>query len=195
MKLYLRDGIESIGETELQPILQSLPAWRLEQALRYKHLGGRRECALSFLLLAEALHECYGISDVSPFSLGAHGKPFLADHPQVHFNLSHCKKAVLCALHDGPVGVDVECVRSFTDSLLDYTMCEREKDVILSASDPRAMFTSLWTRKEAVVKLTGEGVGSGMHHLLDPQRLEQEGIAVTTAAGEGYFYSVASYRG
>ncbi len=40
------------------------------------------------------------------------GKPRLSGHPSIHFNLSHSGPWVLCAVHGGPVGIDVEEVRS-----------------------------------------------------------------------------------
>ena len=50
---------------------------------------------------------------------GKHGKPFLLEHPQIQFNISHCKNAVLCGIGSKPLGVDVETIRPMWDCLSD----------------------------------------------------------------------------
>lgn len=191
MKLYLRDDIEKIGEDELQELLSRLPQWRRQRALSYRHLSGRRESATAFLLLADALRQEYGISHIPPFTLTEHGKPSLSEYPHIHFSLSHCRNAVLCAIDSRPVGADIERLRTFTPSLLRYTMSPSEQDTILHSPTPQLTFTELWTRKEALLKLTGQGVGSNMHDILLPQRLQDEGITITTHHTDDYAYSIA----
>lgn len=194
MKIYLRDHIQQIDGDELSHLLGRLPQWRLEQALRFRHHAGRCENAAAFLLLQDALCSDYGMREVPPFAYGEHGKPYLPDYPQLHFNLSHCRNAVLCVLNDAPVGADIESIRTFRPALLDYTMNAREKEEILASPQPERSFTRLWTRKEAVLKLTGEGVGSQMHDILLPQHLEQAGIQLQTVEATDYIYSVATIR-
>lgn len=192
MKVLLRDDIEQISEETVQELLLQLPQWRREAMLRFKHLAGRREGAAAFLLLQQALREECGLTEVPPFSYTEHGKPFLQDYPHIHFNLSHCRTAVLCALSDRPVGVDVERIRTARPDLVRYTMNTDEQRQIFSSVQPDLEFTRLWTRKEAVVKLTGEGVGNAMHDLLLPAHLQQLGVQLTTTDGEGYVYTVAT---
>ena len=62
---------ERIDECSLNDILNRLPSWRWEQALRFKHERGRRECALSYLLLADIL------GWQPEFHIGEHGKPYI----------------------------------------------------------------------------------------------------------------------
>ena len=192
MKVFLRDDIQQIGPEQIGPLLSRLPQWRLEKALRFKHLSGQRECATAYLLLADALQTEYGITEVPPFAYTEHGKPYLPDYPHLHFNLSHCSHAVLCALDDQPIGADVESIRAARPGLLRYTMSEAEQALITSSPQPDRTFTTLWTRKEALLKLTGEGVGSEMHHILLPQRLADAGIQIHTTICQDYIYSVAT---
>ena len=49
---------------------------------------------------------------------GKHGKPFLLEHPQIQFNISHCKNAVLCGIGSKPLGVDVETIRPMRERVL-----------------------------------------------------------------------------
>lgn len=194
MKILLDTDIESITPERLRSeLLPQLPQWRREAVQRYRHHAGQREGAAAFLLLQQALRQEYGIQDVPPFSYHANGKPYLAEFPHLHFNLSHCRTAVLCALSSRPVGVDVERIRTARPDLLRYTMNLDEQQQILSSSHPDLTFTRLWTRKEALLKLTGDGVGSHMHDILLPERLQQQGITITTTEAPQCIYSVAQF--
>lgn len=166
MIVRIDNTLSTITEESLQTQLSSLPPWRREQALRYKHLSGRRECTMSYILLLQMLKEEYGICNPPHFAIAEHGKPSLAEHPHIHFNLSHCREAVICALGDEPVGVDIECERNITPSLIRYTMNEEEIRQIEQSDDSALTFLKLWTAKEAVFKLTGSGITDNIKDIL-----------------------------
>ena len=85
---------EHIFDFDLTAALDSISGQRRSQALRFRHEQGQRECVLAYLLLKRALKEEYGIDSNPLFGYGPHGKPFLIDHPGIHFSLSHCREAV-----------------------------------------------------------------------------------------------------
>ena len=49
-------------------------------------------------LLAEALKREYRIQVLPRIERTENGKPYFADYPEIHFNYSHCKNAVVCAV-------------------------------------------------------------------------------------------------
>lgn len=163
--LYIDESIANLSAEALDAALAALPAWRRAQALRYKHQRGQAECALSYLLLCRALRE-RGIEVQPTFDYGDNGKPRLRELPDVHFNLSHCKTAVVCAVSEEPVGVDVETLGRYNERLARYTMNEKELKEIESSSDRDLTFTRLWTMKEATMKLTGEGISTNVRDVL-----------------------------
>ena len=71
--------------------------------------GGER--ALARRLLALALEREYGLREPPEIAREPGGKPFFPGHPALCFNLSHSRGAAVCALHDKPVGVDIEKLR------------------------------------------------------------------------------------
>lgn len=86
-----------------------------------------------------------------------HGKPRLPDGPG--FSLTHAGDLVGVAVHPGgEVGLDVEQVRQLTElaSMTSHVCSPAE-----TAPDPGSFFT-LWTRKEALLKATGDGLSSPM---------------------------------
>jgi len=181
--IYLNDDIAGF---DFEASLPLLSAQRREQALRFKHEMGRKTCAMAYLLLCEGLRQEYGISERPLFAYGEHGKPFIVGHPDIHFNLSHCRQGVVCALSTQPVGVDIESIREFNESLVHYTMNEAEQALISQAPRPDVAFIRLWTMKEAVVKCTGHGISNDMKHVLDGI----SGIQTITNEERGYIYSV-----
>ena len=104
------------------------------------------EKALARRLLVEALRREYGLEALPPIAREAGGKPFFPDRPELQFNLSHTRGAVVCAIHHLPVGVDVERLRAAPPRLA-------------GGLDDRAFFR-LWTGREATVKRRGQGLAA-----------------------------------
>jgi 4'-phosphopantetheinyl transferase len=92
-----------------------------------------------------------------------HGKPRVAQARQIDYSVSHSGTLVALAYAPrGRVGLDLEADERLIDPdmLLPRvaTTAERQALVVLPAETRRAAFMRLWTRKEAVVKLTGHGL-------------------------------------
>lgn len=109
-----------------------------------QHRAGRE-------LLAHALAD-RGLSYPAVIQTDTNGKPFLPDHPHLHFSISHCQNKVVCALCDAPLGVDLERERPLRAPVASRICSSSE-----SADTPAAFF-SLWTAKEAAVKAVGLGL-------------------------------------
>jgi len=182
--LYLNDHI---WDFDLNEALAQLSPQRREQALRFKHEQGQRTCALAYLLLCEGLEKEYGITAKPVFDYGEHGKPFIVGHADIHFNMSHCREAVVCYVSNRPVGIDVESVRDYREQLARHTMNDEEMRQISASDCPALAFTRLWTMKEAVQKLSGRGLVDDMKNIL--KNLPSE--LTTTVSPDGrYVYSI-----
>jgi len=168
--------------------LPLLSEQRREQCLKFKHELGRKTCAAAYLLLCEGLRKEYGITEPPVFEYGEHGKPAIVGHPEVCFNMSHCREAAICVLSDKPVGVDIESIRRYSDSLARYTMNDAELKRIEQAERRDVEFIRLWTLKEAVLKRSGEGIRNDMKHVLDV--LKDAKTIINEK--KGYIYSVVS---
>ena len=131
--LYINDDIAGFDFEAALPLLSDQ---RREQALKFKFEQGRKTCAMAYLLLCEGLQKEYGITERPVFEYGEHGKPFIIGHPDIHFNISHCREGVICVVSDRPVGVDIESIREYRESLVRYTMNDREVQQIERAEHP-----------------------------------------------------------
>lgn len=164
MKILVENDIFGF---DLEAALAEISAQRREQALKFRHELGQRQCVLAYLLLKRELKEEYGLTVNPLFEYGEHGKPTIVGHPEIHFNMSHCREAVACAVSTRPVGVDVESIGRYKESLVRYTMNDDECRRIFEAELPEVEFIRLWTMKEALLKLTGEGISNDMKEVLD----------------------------
>ena len=176
---------EDIWAFDLKAALEEISEQRREQALMFKYEQGQRLCVLAYLLLKQALREGYGIIENPVFEYNEHGKPSIVGHPEIFFNLSHCKEAAICVVSDQPVGVDVEGIREYKESLVNYTMNDEEIAQIKSAENPASTFIRLWTMKEATTKLIGTGISNDMKTVLDTTKYRY-----TTVDRQRYIYTV-----
>jgi 4'-phosphopantetheinyl transferase len=113
------------------------------------------------------------------FQYGPRGKPQITGDPaQFHFNDSHSGDLALYAFTSVcPIGADIECVRpipEFEDIATRY-FSPREVGMMRALSPEKRMeaFYACWTRKEAFLKATGEGIGTSLAE-----------VEVTLAPGE-----------
>ena len=181
--VYLNDDI---AHFDFEAALPLLSEQRREQALKFRHELGRKTCAAAYLLLCEGLRQEYGITQPPTFAYGEHGKPSIVGHPEIHFNMSHCREAAICVLSDRPVGVDIESIREYKESLARYTMNDDELQQIMTAERPDVEFIRLWTMKEAVLKRSGRGIVDDMKGAL----VGTKGIKTVINEKKSYIYSI-----
>lgn len=137
-------------------------------SLSEEKLNGKQQHELAYILLCQCLKEKYNINE-TPQSLkleqGEHGKPFLLDYPDIHFNLSHCAFGVAAAVFDSPVGIDIEKTKKFSERVVKRVMNQSEIQLIENSDNPEEMFFTLWTMKESFVKYNGKGISYGMKNI------------------------------
>lgn len=189
MKIYID---ENINDFDLDEAMTLLSEQRREQVARYKLEGPRRQAVAAYLLLRKALREMYGIYDAPVFEYDANGKPSIQGHPEIFFNLSHCRKAVACVVADSPVGIDVEETCRFSDSIARYTLDDEEYESVVKSDNPSQSFIRLWTMKEALLKYTGEGLRRDIKTVLRLSPANK--VEFLTELHDGYVVSVVNTK-
>ena len=125
------------------------------------------------------------------FVLGDNKKPYLLNKQgaALHYNLSHSGDWIVLAIATVPVGADVELINgsfSFEDILEDnFSRAEAE----YTGKLPHRFFT-LWTRKEAILKATGQGLGD---HLKVTPALDGEHSLSASLTGAGKNWLLNSF--
>lgn len=139
------------------------------RAARFVFERDRRRFATARGLLRQILGDATGIAPARlAFRYGTRGKPSLADAPGApDFNVSHSGGLAAFALsRAGEVGVDIEQERPMPDlaAIAERFFSPRESAVLAGLAEAERVpaFFRCWTRKEAFIKLTGEGLSRAL---------------------------------
>ena len=102
------------------------------------------------------------LRETCPTCGGPHGRPAAGVAGAPHFSLSHSGDLVLFAFAGTPVGADVEKAPSaqFADDVAGslHPVERTELAALAGEAERTAAFVRCWTRKEAYLKGTGEGL-------------------------------------
>jgi 4'-phosphopantetheinyl transferase len=88
-----------------------------------------------------------------------YGKPYLKSYRHMHFNISHTREAIACAISDKQIGIDIERIKPFNKRIAEKFFTKNEQEYIFNKrEDENVRFFEVWTRKEAYVKWLGKGM-------------------------------------
>ncbi|HWK98708.1 MAG TPA: 4'-phosphopantetheinyl transferase superfamily protein [Parapedobacter sp.] len=131
------------------------------------------------------------------FHSGHHNKPNLSDNQDLSttFNLSYTENKSMIGVAEGrAIGVDIEWLNrpiAIADMLTACFSANEIDYITAQEDDMRRRFFTLWTRKEAILKLTGEGIGEHLpfFEVLDGSRITQKEIIGGNPPNTIYLYS------
>lgn len=193
MKVSIVEVNPETVSRDLPELLAALPAWRLKKAMDCRFDLDRYLCAKAYLMLGSLIKEEFGIREPPPFSFSAKGKPYFREFPGIFFNLSHCRTGIACAVSRRPVGIDIEpCF--FDRELAEHVLSPRELSDVLQSEKPERAMAQFWTRKESLLKLTGDGLADDMKEIL----ADYEGkvcFASHEPSGASYAVTTAEWLG
>ncbi len=89
------------------------------------------------------------------------GKPFLVEHKDIYFNLSHSGDYVVCAIHNKEVGIDIEQLGRMKEKTANRFFHDDERkelDNCKEVSEKQKRLLTYWTLKESYMKATGMGL-------------------------------------
>ncbi len=184
--IFLFTEPDKISEEALAELMAKLPGKRRRQAARFRFHSGKTACAAAYLTFLYGYRNIYRQNDLPDFSAEKNGKPYLQNHPSIYFNISHCNGAVCCIFGSSPVGIDVQEVRRFSMSSAMKVCSPEEIERINNAAEPDLEFCRIWTVKEALSKLSGDGI------FRDVRSLSAEGVNVMTSFIEPDIYMTAA---
>ena len=169
-------GIVTVEDAHYQAYWNVLDAAEQAQALNFKNaLLHKRYVEIHGRLrnlLAQTLNQS---PEQIRIKKAEHGKPYLADHPELAFNLSHTADRLMVALAwNCQLGVDIEVCKQRVNlsGLVDKCFAEEEASYWgrLPEDQKSSEFYRFWTRKEAFVKATGHGIALGLNQcVINPE--------------------------
>ena len=156
------------GEAALTGLSPLLSPEECQRAERFSVSEPRRQFVFGRVCLRQILGACLGREPASlVLERQPHGKPCLAwpegGDADLRFNLSHSGRRLAIALARGrDVGVDLEQIQPLKEEALlagrIFSPREQAEWRSLPEAQQRTAFFNGWTRKEAWLKATGEGL-------------------------------------
>ena len=187
--IYIFTDYNKITSEIEQVLLDKLPPRRKEKAIRFTVQNGRISCIVSYLLFLYGYRNLYHMDDTPDFAGEKFEKPYLAEHPEIHFNLSHCNNGCACIMDNCEVGIDLQEIRKVSLKTFEKICSVDEISEIQNSDNPENEFCRIWSYKEAVSKLTGDGI------FRDVSNISSDGIALHTEYLEPDMYmSYATYE-
>ncbi len=159
----------NFSQEERDLLFLRMPKERQEKYNKYALDSDKNRCIGAYLLLEYGLKAEFHINTPTNIAYNENNKPVLVDYPRIHFNISHCKTGIACAISQGPIGVDIQDFREFSPKAA-KRLCNREEFLkLIRSKNPTAEFTNLWTRFESLYKYYGYQLGNIPDDLLFSQ--------------------------
>jgi 4'-phosphopantetheinyl transferase len=156
--LFLPEDMHSL----IRPSLLAHVGWEKRQRiLRFRKQMDAARVLFADLLVRYAASQKLGLDagEIS-FMTNIYGKPEFRNPADLHFNVSHSGRWIVCAFSPSAVGVDIEEVKEVDPDAFPLALCSTEKEALsrLPLRERRNRFYTLWTIKESYSKFTGQGI-------------------------------------
>ncbi|MDR0982848.1 MAG: 4'-phosphopantetheinyl transferase superfamily protein [Culturomica sp.] len=123
----------------------------------------RKETFVGRLLLAKAIADEGLVYNPDMILKNEHGKPYLSYSDDFFFNISHSGDYIVCTVSDTEVGIDVQKLRKFSETIALRYFHPNEAKMLETLEDKSDYFFTLWTAKEAYLKYLGSGLSGGLN--------------------------------
>ncbi|MBP9996178.1 MAG: 4'-phosphopantetheinyl transferase superfamily protein [Lachnospiraceae bacterium] len=163
-QIYLCNIRALDDEDKYKSAYESVDSTRRAKADRYRMQADKCRCVvagclLRYGLLLQNVYDCdMGVSES--------GKPFLKNHKDIFFNLSHAGDEVMCVISDKECGCDVEMyAHNGMEEIAERFYSKKELEYATSADNNEEKIHRLirqWTVKESVLKANGSGLSGGV---------------------------------
>ena len=172
---------------DLAQALPLLTKDRVAHITRLRDDDSKRRSAAAGLLLRYAAKQLLGCFPRT-IGRGQANKPYLPEHPEFCFSLSHSGDWAICAAGFTPVGADIQHIQPISDALKARFFSAEEQAL---CSDDKAAIR-LFCAREAHGKLTGIGISKEPPHLVGSQ-LQISGLPIfEPAIAEGYLVCICT---
>lgn len=147
---WLFGKITEIQEKEYEEIYSVLSQSRKAHIDRLKTSEARKRSLMGEGLIRRLLKD-NGIE--AKVERAESGKPYLKNCPY-YISISHSDEAVVAAISEKPVGIDIERLRPVSERLIKRAAMAHEAEYIMEASGEERdrRFFEIWTMKEALFK-------------------------------------------
>lgn len=141
--------------------LEVLSNEEIEKAYRFKQKDDKKRYIIGKFFLRTILSKMLSIKPSTITFLHTKNKKAYIEEQQ--FNISHSGDLIVIAISPLPVGIDIEFVNQNFNFHPLLNECFTQSELL--HINNRFDFYTFWTRKEAILKATGEGLTDNLHSM------------------------------
>lgn len=161
MKIFALNNLEPIDGLTFRKLLTNVPDEKQVRIKKFSKPDDAKRVLLADILVRSVIASELKVSSKTiKFNANKYGKPLLKGHYKISFNVSHSGDWIVCAIDHGPVGIDIEKIRSVEFEILEQFFSGEEYKMLMSKNSEnwKLFFFDLWTLKESYIKAVGEGL-------------------------------------
>jgi 4'-phosphopantetheinyl transferase len=144
--------------------INNLSKYRLDKASKFIFDKDKKLSLGAGLLLNQGLNDLYNLKENEvEIKLTKYGKPYIYNHSEINFNISHTSKMSICVFSSSNVGCDIEQIRELDQGIINKCYSPKEKEYIEKCKNKDKAFTRIWIHKEAFLKCLGLGLNDQMN--------------------------------
>lgn len=115
MKIYGVYMDRPLSAEEEDRMMAAVSAEKREKCRRFYHKEDAHRTLIGDMLIRTAAAKAYGLDPAGiSFSVQEYGKPYIPALPDMHFNISHSGRWIVCAVDSKPIGIDIEKMKPGT---------------------------------------------------------------------------------
>lgn len=170
-EVHVWEVVLDCPEEEILAFFALLSATEQGRAKRFHFIADYQRFTISHGILRTILaHYLNCHPQELQYTYSAHGKPELAGHPQLQFNLSHSQnRALIAVTWNTALGVDIESMVKphDIDGIATRFFSTQESELLkkLTGQEKIQAFFNGWTRKEAFLKALGKGLSFSLKNV------------------------------
>jgi len=164
--LYYYRMKNQLGKESFDMLLQLLPSAIQNKILKFRNWQDAERCLVGNILLIQGI-QALGRMEFSLNDLKYTGyrKPYFDD--SISFNISHSGEYIICAISESnKVGVDIEEIKSIPFEDFSNLFADQEWDAVANSENKFHAFYTLWTKKEAFLKVIGCGLSQPLNEVV-----------------------------
>ncbi len=117
IRTYIASADKYTEASSYEEALNNVSSYRADKIAGLKNIQDKRRSLAAAAALDAALSEYELREKDMEYGLLQHGKPYLKDHPKLHFSLSHSGAYAICSIASLEVGSDIECVKEGKENI------------------------------------------------------------------------------
>ena len=156
INIFIIKNVEKIDDNQMNYLKRLLPLDRQNKINNQVDIVKAKSMTIGSILVRYAIKKVFNIPiSKQEFTKSENGKPYLMGYKNIYFNVSHSNGYVVCAISNKEVGIDIQYIKEYKESLSKYICNEEELNMLEKSNNKLEGFTKLWSKKESYIKMLG----------------------------------------